>query len=237
VARCRDRRAPLAWSFTTTSTRLTPPRIRREELANALTHGLGIPLGVAALIYMVMSAAIRGEVIHVVGCAIFGTTIVAMYVASTLYHGTKDAQRKRLFRRIDYACIYLLIAGTYTPFLLAKIGGVEGALLLSVVWAMAISGIILKALLNRMSGLITTLSYLGLGWIAVFIAAPVMDGPGLVWLAAGGAAYTLGVIFFSLDGRVPYFHTVWHICVLAGTTFHVVAVLTSVIPPGALPTT
>ena len=205
----------------------------REELANSITHGVGAALGVAALAVLVTLAALRGTAAHVVGCAVFGGTLVLLYTASTLYHSIPHVKAKRVLQVLDHAAIYLLIAGTYTPFMLVTLRGARGWVLLAVVWAAAAAGIALCSTVGRRAHVVTVVLYILMGWIAVVVFRPLVESlgvRGMALLVGGGLAYTSGVAFYAWR-RLPYHHAIWHVFVLAGSALHVVAVLRHVIPP------
>jgi hemolysin III len=216
-------------------------RKSREELANALTHGLGAALAVAALVLMVVFASLRGSARHIVGASLFGATAVLMYVMSTLYHAFRDPGLKRVFRVLDHASIYLLIAGTYTPFCLATLQGPWGWTLFGLVWGVAALGITLKSILLSRSGdlldrrLWEGLSlglYLLMGWLVVIAIVPLwraLPAPALLWLFGGGLFYTLGAILYAMP-RLPFHHAFWHLAVLGGTACHFACVFAYVIP-------
>jgi hemolysin III len=199
-----------------------------EELANAISHGSALLLSIAALPVLVVSAADRGDVDGIVAAAIFGSTMVLLYLASTLYHALPDGRAKRVFRVFDHAAIYLLIAGTYTPFTLGVLKGSWGWTMFGVVWGLACAGVVLKSVAAHRFPILSLGLYLGMGWLVVFAADPLFThvaNDGIAWLVTGGLAYTFGVPFFALDKRVPYAHFVWHLFVIAGTFCHFVAVL------------
>ena len=203
-----------------------------EELANSLTHGLGAVLGVASLAWMVTLAALHGTARHVVGAALFGSTLVLLYTMSTLYHAFRGPQVKRVFRILDHTAIYLLIAGTYTPFCLVTLRGGWGWSLFGVVWGLALLGTIFKFLFIQRFPRLSTAIYLAMGWIVLIAAVPLwraLPAMGWVWLFGGGAFYSLGVIFYAWH-RLRFHHAVWHLFVLAGSLCHVAAVLGFVIP-------
>jgi hemolysin III len=180
---------------------------------------------------MVVFAAQRGSAIHVVSCAVYGSTLVVLYAASTFYHALPSGRGKRVFGILDHAAIFLLIAGTYTPFALITLSGGFGWTLFAVIWGIAIGGIVLEAVSRGRFRRIQLLLYLGMGWGIVGAARPLLRElatPGLLLLAAGGMAYTLGVIFFVW--RRPFHHAVWHVFVLAASICHFFAVLLYVIP-------
>jgi hemolysin III len=176
-------------------------------------------------------AARDGDVLNVVGAAIFAASMVLLYTTSMLYHALPSVRAwraKRLFQVLDHSAIYLLIAGTYTPFTLGVLRGPWGWTLLGLVWAMALAGIAVKAMVGMRYPRLSTLLYLGMGWVAIIAIKPMwqlMPAWGLFWLVAGGVAYTGGVAFFATDARLRYGHFVWHLFVAAGTACHVIAVL------------
>jgi hemolysin III len=199
----------------------------REEIANAVSHGAGLVMGIVALPLLVMAAARRNDGWQIVASAIYATTLVLLYGASTLYHAIPARSRaKRVLRALDHGAIYLLIAGTYTPFALGALRGAWGWTLLAIIWGLAAAGIALKAGVGYRYPRLSTAVYLLMGWIAVVALHPLYMalGPvGLGWLLAGGASYSLGVFFFANDG-LRYRHFVWHLFVLAGSACHLVAV-------------
>lgn len=209
-----------------------------EEIAHALTHGLGVVLAIAGLTVMVARATLYGNAWHIVGAAIFGTTLVLMYTASTLYHSI-PAQHlpntKRVLRIVDHSSIYLLIAGTYTPFTLVTLNGPWGWSLFGLTWGLALIGVIFKVFATGKFEKLSLAIYLGMGWCIVVAIKPLMrtlETGGLVLLIAGGLAYTGGVAFYALDNR-KYFHAIWHGFVLAGSVLQYFAVLFYVIPGAA----
>lgn len=207
----------------------------REELANALTHGLGLALSIAGLAVLVTLAAWRGDVWGVTSTAIFGVTLVTLYTSSTLYHSLRGAQVKRLLRKFDHAAIFLLIAGTYTPFLLVNLRGPWGWSLLGVIWGLAAAGVVLKFWLAGRFKLGSTLLYLGMGWLIVIALRPMLRTvpENALWLLlAGGLCYSVGTVFY-LWKKLPYHHAVWHLFVLGGSVCHFFAVFTAVIPRAA----
>lgn len=209
-------------------------RISAEELANTITHGIGLALSIAGFVVLLVLAALRGSPRHIVSCAIYGATLVCLYAASTLYHGIPSPRRKRALRVFDHCAIYLFIAGTYTPFLLVNLRGGWGWSLLGIVWGLAMAGIVFKFRFVDHFPFLSTVVYLLMGWLAVIALKPLLasvPASGLLWLLAGGMLYTLGVVFYAWK-RLPYNHLIWHLFVLAGSTCHYVAVLYSVIPPG-----
>ena len=204
----------------------------REELANAISHGLGIALSIAGLVLMVTLAAMHSDAWAVTSTAIFGAALVLLYTTSTLYHSFRDEQLKRLLRKFDHAAIFLLIAGTYTPFLLVSLRGPWGWSLFGVVWGLAAVGVTLKFWFAGRFRLLSTLIYIGMGWLVLAAFRPLMAAlprGGLVLLVAGGICYPGGAVFY-LWKRLPYHHAVWHLWVLAGSICHWAAVYLYVVP-------
>lgn len=203
-----------------------------EEIFHSVTHGIGAALSIAGLIVLVTLAVTRGTVYQIVSFSIYGATLVLLYTASTLYHGLRRPGAKRVFKIVDHASIYLLIAGTYTPFLLVALRGVWGWVLLGVIWGLALVGVSLKIAFIRRFQKLGVLMYLLMGWLCVIALKQLLaqvPPTGLFWLAAGGVLYTVGVIFYALK-RVRYAHAVWHLFVLGGSICHYVAVLISLAP-------
>lgn len=199
-----------------------------EEIANAITHGIGAALAIAGLVLLVVKAAQSGTPWHVTSFAIFGATLVILYTASTLYHALVPARAKHTFRKFDHMSIYLLIAGTYTPFCLTLLNGWLGWTVFGVVWGCAVLGIVFKALHTGRAEIISTILYLIMGWMVVCFIKPVYSGmtaTGFTWLLLGGLAYSLGVVFFLLE-RMKFSHSIWHLFVIGGSTFHFFSVLT-----------
>ncbi|PJE78580.1 hypothetical protein CI610_02474 [invertebrate metagenome] len=203
-----------------------------EEIANSITHGIGALLSIAALVILVTYATLQSDMWRIVSFSIYGTSLILLYLASTLYHSFPQPHIKRLLKVFDHCAIYLLIAGTYTPFLLVSIRGIMGWTLFSIIWLLAISGITLKlAFRNRYHGL-SVATYVLMGWLAVFASrelAHSLSGQGLGWVVAGGITYTLGV-FFYLVKRIPFNHAIWHLFVLGGSICHFFAVYWYVLP-------
>lgn len=199
-----------------------------EEIANATSHGLGLAAALVATPFLIAQATRQGDAGFIAGASIFAATMVLLYLASTLYHALPGGRAKRVFRVIEHSAIFLLIAGTYTPFTLGVLRGAWGWTLLGLVWGIALAGVALKTLNRLNHPVVTTGLYLLLGWLIVVAAHPLaarVPVPGLLWLIAGGLAYTVGVVFFALDSRLRYGHFVWHLFVMAGTACHYVAVL------------
>jgi hemolysin III len=204
----------------------------REEIANAVTHGFGIIFAIAALAIMTAFATLNGDAFHVTSCAIFGGAMVLCYTASTLYHGIPIEKAKQVLRALDHSAIFLLIAGTYTPFMLVNLRGPWGWSLLAVIWSLAIGGIVMRLMLRgRRHGLVVAF-YVAMGWVVVVALQPMLEhvaGGGMALLGAGGIAYTGGVVFYKWK-RLPYNHAIWHGFVLLGSALHFFAVLFYVIP-------
>jgi hemolysin III len=202
-----------------------------DILANAITHGIGAVLAVVGAVYLV-AASMRGTALLVVSCSVFSTTLVLVYVCSTLYHSLVRTRARHVFQVLDHSAIYLLIAGTYTPFTLVCLHGRLGWFVFGVEWALAVSGVIFKSFALGHFAVASALVYLFQGWFGVFAArllAHAIGWHGVLWLGAGGLAYTLGIVFFALDRR-RYFHAAWHVFVLAGSVAHYFAILIYVVP-------
>jgi hemolysin III len=202
-------------------------QVKREEIANAITHGLGALLAITGLVILTVFAAIKGNAWHIVSFSIFGVTLVILYLASTLYHSFTSEKLKIFFRKLDHMAIYLLIAGTYTPFCLTALNNWIGWTLFGVVWGSAILGIIVKVFYTGKGELLSTILYVVMGWVAIFAIKPLYESVSLttfILLMTGGVFYTAGTYFFTKD-RIKYFHSIWHLFVLAGSIFHFFAVL------------
>jgi hemolysin III len=201
-----------------------------EELVNTITHGVGFATSIPGLVLLLVAAFQSGTTWHVVGCGLYGLTLVGLYGASTFYHGCRDPDWKHWLQMLDHAAIYLLIAGTYTPFMLLVLDGGLAWTLFAVVWLMAIAGVVLKfARLDQVKWHSLAL-YLGMGWLAVFAFEPLtstLSATGFAWLIAGGVSYTVGTIFYLWES-LPFNHGVWHLFVLAGSASHYVSIFQSV---------
>jgi hemolysin III len=208
-----------------------PAKVKRdqslgEEIANSVSHGVGALAAMAITPVMIVKAIPNGAA-AIVGASIFGATMILLYLASTLYHAFPHSKTKRVFNIFDHGAIFLLIAGTYTPFMLGVLRGVWGWSLLVIVWVLAILGVVLKSVAGARSGKLSTGLYLAMGWLAVLAIKPFwlnMPAAGLIWLVIGGAMYSAGVFFFVAE-RIRYHHFIWHLFVMAGTACHVVAVI------------
>jgi hemolysin III len=211
---------------------ILPQYSQQEELANVLTHGIGAILAVSALIVLIVFSSLNGNAYHIVSSAVFGTCLLLLYTMSTLYHLAKKDRIKRLFRLLDHSSIYLLIAGTYTPFTLVTLNGKWGWTLFGLVWGLAVTGIITEFATGQKYRKISLALYIGMGWLIVIAIKPLIDTiptGGLTLLVCGGLCYTLGVIFYvwkSLTGN----HAIWHLFVLGGSILHFFAVFFYVIP-------
>ena len=203
------------------------PQTLGEEIANSVSHGLGLLAAIGAAPFLI-AAARNLDTASFAGAIAFAVTMVLLYLTSTLYHALPEGRAKRVFLRLDYCAIFLFIAGSYTPFALGALHGPWGWTLFGLVWAMALAGVILKST-NRLSHpWLSTGLYLAMGWLVLIAAVPLFQRvplQGILWLVAGGLAYTLGVVFFVLDSRIRYAHAIWHGFVLAGTGCHFVAVM------------
>ena len=199
----------------------------REEIANSISHGLGLVLAIVAVPILVLAAVRAGSVQFVVGASVFGGTMILLYLASTLYHSISHEVTKNMCRVFDHTAIFLLIAGTYTPFGLGVLRGPWGWSLLAVIWTLAIVGITLKIRKRTRHSRITIVLYVIMGWLAIVAVKPMVmliPVPGLLLIFAGGIAYTGGLAFFAIE-RIRYNHFIWHLFVIAGTTCHFFAVL------------
>lgn len=198
-----------------------------EEIANSVSHGVGLLASLAAIPSFLASASRRGAPLAIIGATVFAATLVLLYSASTLYHALPDSRAKRVFRVLDHSAVFLLIAGTYTPFTLGALRGPWGWTLLGLVWSLAACGIVLTALSGFRYPRLSTGVYLGMGWLMLIAIKPLWLGvpfTGVLWLLAGGVAYTAGVVFLRAR-RLRYSHFVWHCFVLAGSACHFIAVL------------
>ncbi len=211
---------------------IAPRYSTAEEIANGITHGLGVVFSIAGLAILTAFASVFGTVWHIVACSVYGVTQILMYTASTLYHSIPVPRAKRILRLLDHSAIYLLIAGTYTPFALVNLRGPWGWAILIAIWGLAIAGIALQSKLIRLNKLVTALPYVAMGWVAVIAVKPLLDAvaPGGLWLLVlGGLAYTAGTLFYVWK-RLPFHHAIWHGFVLLGSVLHFFSILFYVIP-------
>jgi hemolysin III len=209
------------------SSSIERPQSLGEEIANSVSHGVGLLATVAAVPILVVAALRRGDAAGIVGASVFATSMVLLYLMSTLFHALPRCRAKRVFQILDHSAIYFLIAGTYTPFTLGVLRGNWGWTLFGLVWGLAVVGTVLKALGGVRYTTVSTWMYLAMGWLVLIAAETVwalVPAWGLFWLVAGGVAYTAGAAFFMAE-RIKYFHFVWHLFVVAGTACHFIAVL------------
>jgi len=202
-----------------------------DILANAITHGIGAVLAIIGAVALI-AASTRGTTQLVVSCTVFSITLVLVYLCSTIYHSLVRTGARHVFHILDHSAIYLLIAGTYTPFALVTLRGPLGWTIFGIQWGLAIAGVVFKSFAVDRYELASALVYLAQGWFVVVAVVPLvhtLGWHGLLWLGAGGVAYTLGIIFFALD-RLRYFHALWHLFVLAGSVAHYFAILFYVVP-------
>jgi hemolysin III len=207
---------------------VTRQQSRKEEIANSLSHGIGLVAALMATPFLIMHAVQRGATGFVVGAGLFATSMVLLYLTSTLYHAFPMGKTKRVLQIIEHSAIFLLIAGTYTPFTLGVLRGTLGWTILGLVWGLAAIGVVLKASNRLLHPIISTGLYLLMGWLILIGIHPLVTRvplEGLFWLGGGGAAYTTGVAFFAADSRIKYGHFIWHLFVMAGTACHYCAVL------------
>ena len=198
----------------------------REEFANSASHGVALVAALVSVPFLLASARHQSAA-SFVGTMVFAATMVLLYLASTLYHAVPTGRAKQVLQKLDHSAIYLFIAGTYTPFALGALSGAWGWSLFGAVWLLATIGITLKALDLLSHPWLSTGLYLAMGWLVIVAVVPLLERvplPGVMWLMAGGVAYTVGVVFFVLDSRIRYSHSVWHGFVVLGTACHFVAV-------------
>lgn len=211
-------------------------RFLSTELANTATHAAGLALSIVGLIALVVLADARGGARAVVACSVYGATLVLLYLSSTLYHGSRRPHVRRAMQIVDHAAIYLLIAGTYTPFALVSLGGGWGWSLFGVTWGLAALGVVYEIFFCGRFKAMSIALYLGMGWISLVVVKPLMThlpAAALAWLVAGGLAYTLGVVFYVWKS-LPHHHAIWHLFVMAGSACHFFAVMFHVLAPTAL---
>ena len=204
------------------------PQSIAEERANSLSHGFGFLLSLVAAPVLIIATARQGNALNIVGASVFAITMVMLYLSSTLYHALPPGRAKHRLGKIDHGAIYLFIAGTYTPFSLGVLNGAWGWTLFGLIWGLAVVGLVLKAFDKLSHPLLSTGLYLAMGWLVVIAAVPLLERvstAGVVWLVAGGLAYTVGVFFYLTDARFKFGHFVWHLFVMAGTGCHYFAVL------------
>ncbi|NOQ97747.1 MAG: hemolysin III family protein [Calditrichae bacterium] len=203
-----------------------------EEKINIISHACGLILSIVALVLLVMQAYLHGNVLHVVSFAIFGVSLILLYAASTFYHSAKKPELRSRLKIFDHASIYVLIAGTYTPFTLIMLKGTIGWLIFGISWGFALTGIILKLFFTGKYNLLSTIMYILMGWIIVFAIKPLIDNlplEGLLWLFAGGMAYTIGAIIYSIK-KIKFNHAIFHMFVLTGSFCHFISAFFFVLP-------
>ena len=203
-----------------------------EERVNISSHAIGLLLSIAALALLVIHASANGDVWHIVSFSIFGASLIILFAASTIYHSTRDPDSRARLRVVDHASIYILIAGTYTPFTLVTLNGTIGWTIFGISWGMALSGIVLKLFFTGRYELVSTLMYVFMGWIIIFAISPLIDNlssDGLSWLVAGGIGYTVGAILYGIK-QIKFNHAIFHVFVLIGAFCHFVAVYFYVLP-------
>ncbi|WP_319381781.1 hemolysin III family protein [Thiomicrorhabdus sp.] len=201
---------------------------RGEEIANTITHGIALLALVIGTPFLIWNAVQEGDAGFVVGASVFAASAILLYLASTVYHALRSGKTKQLFRTLDHSAIFLLIAGTYTPFTLGVLSGAWGWTLFGIVWGLAVVGVAMKAFKWGYHPLLSTGLYLAMGWLVVIAINPLLEAvptEGLLWLLAGGLFYTVGVVFYATDSRLKYGHSIWHFFVMGGTGCHYFAVL------------
>ncbi len=214
-------------------TQLKSTYSQKEELANTITHALGCVLGIVGLFLLVMkSLSANADALTITSMSIYGSSLVALFLASTLYHAIPTPSTKRLFKTLDHCAIYLLIAGSYTPFMLVSLRTPLAIGLMAVIWLIALVGIVMKIAFVYRFKRLSLITYLLMGWLSLIVIyqlAISLDVGGLILLAAGGVVYSLGVIFY-VSHRIPYNHAIWHLFVLAGSICHFFAIYLYVVP-------
>ena len=203
-----------------------------EEKINIISHAIGLILSIVALVLLVAHANLHGDVWHIVSFSIFGTSLIILYAASTFYHSAKKPELRLRFKIFDHASIYVLIAGTYTPFTLVTLNGAIGWVIFGISWGLALTGIILKLFFTGKYNLISTIMYVLMGWVIVFAIKPLINNlplEGLLWLFAGGISYTIGAILYSIN-KIKFNHAIFHMLVLIGSFCHFVSVFFYVLP-------
>ena len=203
-----------------------------EESINVSSHALGFVLSIVALLLLIRHASLNGSAVHIISFSIFGISLMILYAASTLYHRAQTPELRRRLRVFDHAAIYVLIAGTYTPFALITLKGDLGWVVFGLSWGIATAGVILKLFFTGRYNLISTIMYLFMGWMIVFFINPLIDSlsdGGLTWLAVGGLSYTVGAILYSIK-KIPFNHAIFHVFVLLGSIAHFISVFFYVLP-------
>lgn len=203
-----------------------------EEKLNVLTHGIGFVLSILGLVLLILRGNELGDSLLLISFCVFGASMILLYAASTFYHGAKNKKLRYRLNILDHASIYVLIAGTYTPFSLVTLNGLIGWIIFGVVWVMAITGVVLKLFFTGKYTFLSTVMYLLMGWIIVFAVKPLfnnLDLVGIIWLFAGGISYTLGAVFFSIE-KIKFNHAIFHLFVLLGTFCHFISIYYYVLP-------
>lgn len=198
-----------------------------EEIANAILHGIGLGLAIAALVVLVVMASLHGNALYVVSCSIYGTTLILLYLASTLLHSFPKGKAKNIFEIMDHSAIYLLIAGTYTPLALIALQGALGWIYFGIIWGLALLGVVFKIFFVKRFIILSTLLYIAMGWLIVFALSPLLKSlntTSMIFLVTGGITYTIGSIFYVWH-KVKFHHAIWHLFVLAGSICHFFTVL------------
>lgn len=204
----------------------------REEIANAITHGIGVVASIAGGAVLITLAALSGDMWQLIGASVFCASLILLYSASTLYHAVRHETARARLQVFDHCAIFVLIAGTYTPFMLISLRGTWGWSLFGVVWGLALAGVVFKLFCTGRFRRLSTAMYIGMGWLALVATGPMLRALPLStigWLLAGGSIYTAGTYFY-LNRRIPYAHTIWHFFVLGGSICHFIAVLSQVAP-------
>ncbi|MBY0515896.1 MAG: hemolysin III family protein [Bacteriovoracaceae bacterium] len=199
---------------------------KSEEIANSITHGLGIVFAIGGLTALMVLTSYFGSATHLVSYLIYGISMLVLYTASTLYHSIPSERAKKFLKICDHAAIYLLIAGTYTPFLLINLKGNLSYIAIGIIWAIAIAGVVFKVFFTGKFERLSTILYLAMGWMVIFVAEPLfneLNAQAITWLVAGGMAYTLGTIFYMM--KKQFAHAIWHVFVLLGSIFHFTAII------------
>ncbi|MEH6551473.1 MAG: hemolysin III family protein [Pseudomonadales bacterium] len=203
-----------------------------EERVNIGSHFFGLLMSVLASFFLLLHAVRSEELLHFVSFAVFGISLISLYSASILYHSAKEPETRRKLRIVDHAAIYILIAGTYTPFTLITLSGPIGWSLFAISWAMATAGVVLKIFFTGRYSLVSTLMYVFMGWLIVFAIGPLIDNlsaEGLFWLVSGGVSYTVGAVLYAIK-KIPFNHAIFHVFVVLGSFCHIVAVYFYVLP-------
>ena len=206
--------------------------LRNEEFWNALTHGAGAVLALIALFFLVVNASLNGSAIDILSAAVFGTSLVLLYLASTFYHATKNRRKKFHLRKADHLCIYLLIAGTYTPVTLVGMKGAWGWAVFGIIWGLVLLGFIFKFSRLRKSEKLSLSLYALMGWLIIIALKPLVESlsvGALVMMGLGGLFYTVGIFFYVKD-KIPYNHAIWHLFVLSGSAFHFFGIYNYILP-------